>query len=893
MVAMSHAMSLRAIGAGAALATTIAVLAATPPAAHGAAPVTVSSGDGLALTLSPTGSVSSVRVGDRVVSGGTRAPLFSVRRVGGAPNLVQNPGLETDADRDHVPDGWQLTAGSTPPRWVVGTAHHGRHSVELRSSRITTSTTLRTTIPVQPGTFYSAGGWIRTEAVTPTAATAEPATGPSPVRLKVQQLAGSTVVRTDQAYGYTGDADWHRKFVGFRTAAGVTAVRVAAQLVAGSGTVWFDDFSVRRLFRGGWTAGTGTVRSNGSGAVYAGAAAGLDVAATVASRPDQLRIDGTVASPTRSTVPFQLRVSIPVDAAGWRWWDDPRHSRAIGPAGRLEDLTQWNLQQTSRYPFNTLSDDRSALSVGLPLDQPRLARTEYSDGRLSFTFDLGVSPATTVLGGARAPFSLVLFRSDPEWGYRAATEKYYRLFPDSFRRRTDVAREGGWFGHVDRSRLDDTWHDFGLGLDMIALGAGNEGVGAGGGADLLGWDNARGIYTTAYNHHWGYKHPNPDDPATPTYAVEMRRIRADAAMTPTDEEEQRRRDRSVATLSSGARDNNGRYLYARYQGYLQHYENLNPLPRALDWHTVSRIYQMDAALAVARRAGGTLDALHLDSVSGMRRWGAADDYYQPHWAGARYGLTFSYDSARVVDRLAFGVAAEVKYVSDYAHAHGMFLSANFNGSDARSAAWFGAAWIDYFGLERGLPEKASAENDPYSTVDGYALFKRVLADQRPVSTIDADCDAHPLDDLRARLQQTLLYGIYLGCYHDTSWSEQQRAVFAAYTPLLREIDTAGWEVVTRARASNPQLLVERFGSLADDGAVWLPVNNPTGTPQDYTMTVEAGAVGGLAASQLEAEDRITGSAIAVAPGDREGDVSFTGTLAPHTTALVRLRPAAG
>jgi hypothetical protein len=373
----------------------------------------------------------------------------------------------------------------------------------------------------------------------------------------------------------------------------------------------------------------------------------------------------------------------------------------------------------------------------------------------------------------------------------------------------------------------------------------------------------------------------------------MRRIRADAAMTPTDEEEQRRRDRSVATLSSGARDNNGRYLYARYQGYLQHYENLNPLPRSLDWHTVSRIYQMDAALAVARRAGGTLDALHLDSVSGMRRWGAADDYYQPHWAGARYGLTFSYDSARVVDRLAFGVAAEVKYVSDYAHAHGMFLSANFNGSDARSAAWFGAAWIDYFGLERGLPEKASAENDPYSTVDGYALFKRVLADQRPVSTIDADCDAHPLDDLRARLQQTLLYGIYLGCYHDTSWSEQQRAVFAAYTPLLREIDTAGWEVVTRARASNPQLLVERFGSLADDGAVWLPVNNPTGTPQDYTMTVEAGAVGGLAASQLEAEDRITGSAIAVAPGDREGDVSFTGTLAPHTTALVRLRPAAG
>jgi hypothetical protein len=117
----------------------------------------------------------------------------------------------------------------------------------------------------------------------------------------------------------------------------------------------------------------------------------------------------------------------------------------------------------------------------------------------------------------------------------------------------------------------------------------------------------------------------------------------------------------------------------------------------------------------------------------------------------------------------------------------------------------------------------------------------------------------------------------------------ERSVFAKYTPLLREIDSAGWEVVTRARSSNPDVWVERFGSLSDDGGVWLPVHNPTDIHQAYTMTVEGSAVGGLSASDLQGEDRITGTPVVVTPSDNGSGVSFAGTLKPHTTALVRLR----
>lgn len=852
--------------------------------------VTLSSGTGLRMTLSPTGSVTSLRLGGREVSGGATPSLFSIRKVGGNPNLLPNPGLEADTDADGVPDGWQLMSGTLRPEWVTDDAHRGSRSVRFQVPSTTTTTTLRTTAPVEPDTYYTLGGWLRSRDVRPVVAPAEPETGASPVRLKVQQLSGSTVVETSQAYGYTGTAPWHRQLVGFRTEPGVTSVRVLAQVVAGSGTVWYDDLSLRRLFRRDWGAGRGTVASSRNKAVFHGTAQHMDIDARIAAHPGYFRINGVASSPKDRRTAFQLRVTLPVDAAGWTWWDDPRRGRRIEPGERYDHLTRWNEQQTSRYPLSTVSGASRALTVGLPLSKPRLARTQYADGRLRVTFDLGVSPETSLLGGARVPFSLVLYPSDADWGYRAAVDTYTQVFPRAFERRTDVAREGGWVGWFDRTRLADTWDDFGLGLHMVALHTGNDGGDTNWGAEFLPWDNERGIYTTAYNHHWGYKHRNLDDPQVPTYETEIDRIRADAAIAPDSSEELRRRDRSVATLNSGARDINGRYLFARYRGFLQHYENLNPLDGALDWRTVSRRHQVEPALAEADRVGATLDALHLDSVSGMRRWGAADDYDTSHWANAANGLTFSYDSGRVVDRLALGVADQVRSVSELAHGRGMFLSANFNGSDARSAAWFGAQAIDYFGLERGLPEKAGPANDPYTTVDGYALFKRVLASQRPISTIDPDCDSYPREELARRFQQTLLYGIYLGCGGASTWRPEQQAVFAEFAPLLREVNAAGWEVVTAARSSDPALLVERFGTLPEDGGVWFAVHNPTDVAREYDVQVEPSATGGLAASAMTAEDRVSGSPVPV-HDTADGELGFSGTVAPQSTALVRLTSA--
>lgn len=78
----------------------------------------------------------------------------------------------------------------------------------------------------------------------------------------------------------------------------------------------------------------------------------------------------------------------------------------------------------SRYPFACISGDTEALVLGAPLDVPRLCRFGYdADSReLYAAVDLGLSPDTAKFP-SEASFSLVLYRCDPEWGFRSPLER--------------------------------------------------------------------------------------------------------------------------------------------------------------------------------------------------------------------------------------------------------------------------------------------------------------------------------------------------------------------------------------------------------------------------------------------------------------------------------------
>ncbi|MBA3779621.1 MAG: hypothetical protein H0X16_10060 [Chloroflexi bacterium] len=617
----------------------------------------------------------------------------------------------------------------------------------------------------------------------------------------------------------------------------------------------------------------------------------LGVEATYTAGRDHIRVDGAVTSLAPADTAFQVTYTLPVDAKGWKWGDYARRERTIG-TGRYAYITSRSLQQTSRYPFSVVSsiyNRRASLSLAMPLEVPRIARMEYGPAGLSITFDLAVSPAATLLG-PRATFSFVLYTSEPEWGFRAATAKYYQLFPSSFERRTNPAREGGWFFQAARAKLAESYDDFGLGLNTLALGKSSGQTASTWGADQIGWSNERGIYTSAYNHHWAYYLGRPERYRTPTYQQTMAALQAAASAVPTTEAETRSRDEARAALVSTARDFNGRLLYEPYSIFLAFFQTHDDLGTVqMDWPETAIRYQSEGALTVAAGAGGQLDAIHLDSTSGMKRWGAADDYHRPHWARTTVPLTFSYHSGLVTERGILSMMQQLERMAQFTHDRGMFLSANFNAGEGGVAGYLGANFVDYFGIERGLPERADGSEG--TTSDSFAMLKRSMAYQRPVSTFDylLASSETPATEVEARLQQNLFYGFYAGgeTTSELALATDKQAVFARYTPLMRELSAAGWEPVTRAHSSNPSVWLERFGDLAA-GNLNLTLRNESEVRRTTTVTVDLAALGGSGTAALTGTERLGNRPVAVAVDATAGTASFTASLPAGTTRLITL-----
>lgn len=875
-----------------ALGLSFALLAVLPTnaGAGGGGTRSLATGDGLAITLDSKGKIDDLSVGARSLPKTPSGGGFSLRVAGGRPNLLGNAGFEADRDGDDQPDGWTLTSGASSPVLARKVAHSGNRSIRLRNPERANSGIVWREVPVGANTSYFACGWFKSRKLKPNAPTAFTPTELSPFRLKVQQFSSSgELVRTANAFGYTGTAGWNKQCVGIKTTSEVTKVRIVGQLVEGSGTAWLDDMYLGRLF-GPSKNVRGSVTTGDSGRLeQRGGVPSKDLAveATFAERSDHIRVDGVIKSRGRPDRAVELTYTLPIDAEGWSWGDYARDSRTIGE-GKYTNETTSSSQPMSRYPFGTIYDAESLVGLGIPLGDPRVTRIDYKAGvGLSISFDLGMSRAAKTMG-PEASFSFVIYTGDQNWGFRAATQKYYDIFPKSFKRRTEPAREGIWFRKAPLSQLDTTYEDFGLGLNVVALGRHSDQSHSTWGTDYLPWDNARGIYGAAYNHHWVFRgEPKAGQPRT--YKSEIRHLKSIANSEPTTYDERRKRDEAIAALRSTARDLNGRLYYEIYRTLPSFYESLDALrssSRDNDWESAVRKYQVQHAFDLAQGVEARLDAIHLDSTSGMRRWAATDNYYRKHWAATRIPLTFSFDSGRVSERLMFPIYMHIKRLSHWLHARGRILSANFNASEARAGGWIGANKIDYFGIERSLTDKTAG--DPYVTLDSFAMLKRTVAYQRPVSTLDSPQDAEvSVEELEERLRLNLFYGIFSGVGGGGAWGDERRSVYAEYTPLFRQLASAGWEPITYARSSNPDVWLERFGRIGDDN-LQFTVRNETETEQVYTATVDLSAHVACEATAAQAEEAISDTPVPVVVDTSSDEATFGMPISAKDTQLIRL-----
>jgi hypothetical protein len=522
---------------------TLAVAAQTWPwrGATAQMPFTITTGDGLALTLAADGAATSLRLsdGDELLNapGGFRLREVTTATV----NLAPNPGFELGTT---TPLSWTLGTHWT---WDASVVHSGSHSIKIvvPPPTDTVSTIARSlNFPLTPDTIYDFSAWARTEGV---GGTYTPA-----IRLVELDAAGN-VLRDEQGYWVQhnlstarGTSDWQHLQMTFITQSDCRQGYIYANIWYGYGTAWFDDVALSN-FLGDSPEITllGTVIP-WQGALVQRAdvlTASLSFTATYTARSNHIRIDGEIQDTTGHERALQLSFILPMNAVGWIWGDDLRTTRLITTGVRYENTQPLGQGRTfSRYPFASLSHltplpptpsplsqlwergegvppqaagvkGEVGLVLAVPMDVPRLQRTSYSSSQgYQITFDLGLSPATTTLGPGRATFSLLLYHFDPAWGFRAAAAKYYAIFPQFFTKR--VQREGLWFYSLDLSQLPDP-EDFGFTFDES-------------GDSNLVYDNTHGIYTFRYIEPWGWWRDFGTDPTKPSYEARIAALVSDA-----------------------------------------------------------------------------------------------------------------------------------------------------------------------------------------------------------------------------------------------------------------------------------------------------------------------------------------------------------------------------
>jgi hypothetical protein len=538
------------------------------------------------------------------------------------------------------------------------------------------------------------------------------------------------------------------------------------------------------------------------------------------------------------------------------------------------------------------------LALAIPLDQPRVARLVHNPVTNQFyvAFDLGLSPLTvkSVLNEVngfpgQASVDLVIYptpslaeagpgeRSGA--GFRAAAQGYYDRFPAAFQRRIPAGQEGIWVAFSDLASITDT-ADFGIAFHEL------------GSLDQVAFDDAAGILSFRYiAEPWSHWLPIEDPTVDPNDYDQVIAYLHDRY----EHGEPWEHDRAEATLGSGFFDDAGRY---RYESIVAPWcagvagcavFTVNPDPDVADPTyplNKARLEWNQAARETYTTTPG-LDGEYVDSFLGRAE---VLDFRPGHFPAADLPLAYRIAGDLVGTPELFATYEFAQWLTDDVHDNlGRWTMANGILADR---PW-GADLFDFMGLETNWLWSGSFTPDS----DAEMSYRRTLAYQRPYGLLmNTDFDNLSYDLVERYFQVCLFYGIYPGMFsHDAAtaryWDDpalynRDRPLFRRYIPLIRRLNAAGWQPITRGAAAPAEVYVERFGTWP---RLHLTLRNTLDVAVTAAVTVEAQALG-LPAVPLIATALLAGTAHPLsAPGPTR---TLTIALGPQASEALYLTCAA-
>ena len=753
-----------------------------------AQPLRVATDDGLALQFSQDGGISSISLDGRALPKLSLPGGFYVAEVSQAgKEIIWNGSLETDDDGNGIPDGFSASS-----YWSRDDTekHNGNWSMKCHvpGTEDKNAGSFGTVAPVKGGTTYLVSFWLK----------ARGRGGRHPASVGYIQQQDETGNRTTEVFqhgmrgGAGGDSDWRRVELMLTTEPTTRKLYIRTDIYYGYGTIWADDFSLLELSAEAKPFPT-TPRAEDGKIALEGAdeSRTLKIAATWESAGEVLRLSGRITDTSGKDRCLVLSYRLPLDAVGGTWGNDIGDAVTIPPTGRSSKVASWGrFGPYSIYPFSSvvLPDASVGLSMAVPMHPAQPFRLAYAgDEGLFVEWDLALTPRTRKFPQS-AEFHAILYAHDPAWGFRAAADKFYRLFPDDFIVR--CPKQGNWY-YCDVSTLENP-EDFGLMFNEKAT------------AESIPADHEHGYLNFPYTEPWGWwgwavgLRPKEDDPRAPKEDV-LAHIRKLAATAGADPDHGRMSGALAAQtiLNSGVFDADGNYTakgyVARWGGYNW---ALNPAPDAAPEDQFSRchatyLWEIEPKLAMGA------DGIYLDSV--VNSWTAIPNYRAEHLARANYPLTFSLLDRRPVQLGIWNQYEFIEHLAKDLHGRGKLLMANIFPYN-----WvFFNHWLDVMGHEVWRADSVQKMR-----------AQRTLAYQKPYTWLMQLKLEVSAENREKWMRQAMSYGIFpniVGGSQDAAQYDRFRPLFKKYMPTIIAMAEAGWEPITHATCEAPGVSIERFG----------------------------------------------------------------------------------
>lgn len=533
--------------------------------------------------------------------------------------------------------------------------------------------------------------------------------------------------------------------------------------------------------------------------------------------------------------------------AGWHWGDDIRRQRVIQGRGEFANqvgIGSGSTTTLSLYPLAAIYNDRHGLALGIDMAQPAQYRLVYHAGARQFfiAYDFGLAPDTTRFP-ASADFRFVLYRFDPAWGFRAAFDKFTRIFPEHFVVRSK--EQGIWMPFTDVSKVEG-WRDFGFKYHE--------------GDNNVSFDDANGILSFRYTEPMTWWMRMAKD--LPRTDVEALRLRDTLAQGGDSSNARFARATKVAAMFDSEGQPQFRFRNEPWCDGAVWSLNPNPHlpgdPNAATVHWNPSIREQ----LYGPKAKAALDGEYLDSLEGYVT--AELNFRREHFRHTTVPLTFASDTRQPAIHKGLAVFEFTKWLCEDVHRLGKLTFAN----SVPYRFSFLCPWLDVLGTETDWLQGRQYRPASHAQL----CLWRTMAGRKPyLLLMNTDYNAFTPDLVERYFQRSLFYGIFPGMFshnaadnpywQNPKWYNRDRPLFIKYIPLIQRLASSGWQPVTEARCDNGQILVERFGP-GPDGAVYFTLFNDTAQPQTGNLKVNYAPLN--LASPIQARELLTGQSPTVA-----------------------------